>query len=104
MSKLCVPGTSFEISLLPPFINFSWACVGRTHAPVPFCGTSTHVCEYAGTLVRELAIKEAKGVTSGVEQLKTDVQTVIVAMRSYRSPIGGELTSLLFYHLSPNLS
>lgn len=54
--------------------------------------------------MRELAIKEAKGVTSGVEQLKTDVQTVIVAMRSYRSPIGGELTSLLFYHLSPNLS
>ncbi|KAL8279936.1 hypothetical protein RQP46_007786 [Phenoliferia psychrophenolica] len=69
-------GTSFEVSLLPPFICFCWAVVGRT-------------------LVRELAIKEATGKTSGVEQLKMDVQTIIIAMRAYRSPLGDSVSTAL---------
>lgn len=41
--------------------------------------------------MRELAIKQGKGATTGYEQLKTDVQTVIAAMRSHRSALGGAL-------------
>ncbi|KAK4698399.1 hypothetical protein P7C70_g7877, partial [Phenoliferia sp. Uapishka_3] len=40
------------------------------------------------TFVREIAIKDAKGETSELEQLKTNVKTIILAMRAYRSPLG----------------
>lgn len=44
-----------------------------------------------GTLVRELAIKQAKNIVVGTDQLRADVDTILGAMRSYKSPLGGEL-------------
>ncbi|KAM0786648.1 hypothetical protein ACM66B_002097 [Microbotryomycetes sp. NB124-2] len=61
--------TSFDVGLLCPFINFCWAIAGRT-------------------LVRQLAIKQYKGVTSGVDQLKSDIECILAAMHAYNTELG----------------
>lgn len=51
-----------------------------------------------GTLVRDLAIRQAKNNLMGQDQLKGDVNTILAALRAYKSPLGG---SSLPSHLSP---
>ncbi|KAM0751551.1 hypothetical protein T439DRAFT_324738 [Meredithblackwellia eburnea MCA 4105] len=69
-------GTSFDVSLLPPFFCFCSAVCGRT-------------------LVREMAIKEAKSESDGIAQLKTDVQAIQSIVRSHRSPLGESVAQSL---------
>lgn len=44
----------------------------------------------AGTLVRDLAIRQAKGITTGIEDVRSDISVILNAMRAYKSPLGGE--------------
>lgn len=64
-------GSSFELSLLLPYSCFTWAVAGRT-------------------LVRELAIKQAKSQYEGQESLINDIMTIMSAMRACRTPLGGQ--------------
>ncbi|ORY60382.1 hypothetical protein BCR35DRAFT_198117 [Leucosporidium creatinivorum] len=64
--------SSFDIALLVPFINFAWAVAGRT-------------------LVRELAIKQAKGIVEGCDEVRSSVETILAAMRAYSTPLGSDL-------------
>ena len=54
------------------FAVYLWAIAGRT-------------------LVRCLALKQAKGITRGCQELISDVQTILSAIKSARTPLGGEL-------------
>ncbi|KAK4057271.1 hypothetical protein OIO90_001768 [Microbotryomycetes sp. JL221] len=61
--------SSFELSLLVPFINFTWAVAGRT-------------------LVRQLALKSLRKQTSECDELRSSVNTIISAMKSGRTKLG----------------
>ncbi|KAK4049546.1 hypothetical protein OIV83_004043 [Microbotryomycetes sp. JL201] len=61
--------TSFDVGLLCPFINFCWAIAGRT-------------------LVRQLAIQQYRGITSGVDQLRADIECILAAMYAYSTELG----------------
>lgn len=63
--------SSFEIALLSPFLNSVWAVAGRT-------------------FVREIAIKTIRGDTEGIDQIRTDVNLIMAAMRAYQSVLGGK--------------
>lgn len=63
--------SSFDIALLVPFLCFAWAVAGRT-------------------LVRELAIKEAKGIREGCDALRASVTTILAAMRAYATGLGSK--------------
>ncbi|KAK4048864.1 hypothetical protein OIO90_005672 [Microbotryomycetes sp. JL221] len=61
--------TSFDVGLLCPFINYCWAIAGRT-------------------LVRELAIKQHRGTTEGVDQLRSGIQCILAAMKGFSAELG----------------
>lgn len=69
-------GSSFEVGLVAPCLLFCWTAAGRT-------------------LVRDLALKRMRGQLSEAEAIKVDVSTIIAAMRSVKTPIGGKHLSLL---------
>lgn len=91
-------GSSFEIGLLAPFVNFTWAVAGR-ESPCPLPLTAGADAAPSGTLVRDLAIRQAKNNLMGQEQLKSDVNTILAALRAYKSPLGG--TPLLSLSSTP---
>ncbi|KAK4051406.1 hypothetical protein OIV83_002890 [Microbotryomycetes sp. JL201] len=68
--------SSFELSLLVPFINFTWAVAGRT-------------------LVRELALKQVRKQTKDCDELRSSVNTIIAAMKSGRSKLGESTSQAL---------
>ncbi|KAM0789214.1 hypothetical protein ACM66B_000059 [Microbotryomycetes sp. NB124-2] len=68
--------SSFELSLLVPFINFTWAVAGRT-------------------LVRELALKQVRKQTKDCDELRSSVNTIIAAMKSGRSKLGASTSQAL---------
>ncbi|GAA5820630.1 hypothetical protein JCM3770_003558 [Rhodotorula araucariae] len=68
-SIFTIIGTSYEIALFAPYINFVWAVAGRT-------------------FIRMLAIKQVKGITYGVEELKSNVTTILVVLKAHRTPLG----------------
>lgn len=69
-------GTSFDIGLLIPFINWCWVVAGRT-------------------FVRELAINMRKGRTHEAEKSRADVGIVLAAMRSYKSQLADNVAMRL---------
>ncbi|BGP49664.1 hypothetical protein JCM10450v2_005567 [Rhodotorula kratochvilovae] len=79
-SIFLILGTSYEIALFAPYINFVWAVAGRT-------------------FIRMMAIKQVKGLTYGVEELKSNVSTIMVVLKAHRTPLGDnthlQLSSLL---------
>jgi hypothetical protein len=54
--------------------------------------------------VRELAIKEAKGITAGTDQLRADAGTILAAMRAYKSPLGSTSSVLLPLSMLPSMA
>ncbi|KAM0755924.1 hypothetical protein T439DRAFT_15844 [Meredithblackwellia eburnea MCA 4105] len=68
--------SSFDIGLLAPFINFSWSCAGRT-------------------LIRHMAMKEAKGDFSESTQVRADVGLLIAAMTAFKTPLGDSTAAVL---------
>ncbi|GAA5852477.1 hypothetical protein JCM9279_003462 [Rhodotorula babjevae] len=62
-------GTSYDVALLSPFFTYIIACAGRT-------------------FVRQIAIKLVKGVRYGVEELKSNIETILVVLKAHRTPLG----------------
>ncbi|GAA5832376.1 hypothetical protein JCM11251_006427 [Rhodosporidiobolus azoricus] len=61
--------SSYEISLYSPYMNMIWAVAGRT-------------------FVRELAIKMAKEETLGTDEIRSNINTLLMALRAYKTPLG----------------
>ncbi|GAA5914990.1 hypothetical protein JCM8208_005024 [Rhodotorula glutinis] len=68
-SIFLILGTSYEITLFSPFISYCWACAGRT-------------------FIRQIGIKQVKGVTYGVDELRSNVETILVVLKAHRTPLG----------------
>ncbi|KPV74257.1 uncharacterized protein RHOBADRAFT_54102 [Rhodotorula graminis WP1] len=68
-SIFLILGTSYEIALFSPFISYCWACAGRT-------------------FIRQIGIKQVKGVTYGVDELRSNVETILVVLKAHRTPLG----------------
>lgn len=50
--------------------------------------------------MRELAIKQAKNIVAGTEQLRADVNTILAAMQAYKSPLGSACWCCAALHAS----
>ncbi|GAA5983894.1 hypothetical protein JCM11641_006413 [Rhodosporidiobolus odoratus] len=73
--------TSYEISLYSPYINMVWSVAGRT-------------------FVREMAIKIVKNDTNGLDELRSHVETLLMALRAHKTPLGAVSASQLEFLLS----
>ncbi|ORY74547.1 hypothetical protein BCR35DRAFT_306688 [Leucosporidium creatinivorum] len=71
-----IAGSSYEIALLSPFLNFVWGVAGRT-------------------LVRELAIKQYRNQSVGTLELVQEVTTIINALGRHPSPLGASTSQVL---------
>ncbi|GAA5930423.1 Zn(II)2Cys6 transcription factor [Sporobolomyces koalae] len=63
-----IVSTSFEIGYLSPFMNYVWVVAGRN-------------------LVREIAFRLIRNQVEGVEQLRGDVQTILLALHACKTPL-----------------
>ncbi|GAA5888673.1 hypothetical protein JCM6882_009044 [Rhodosporidiobolus microsporus] len=61
--------SSYEISLYSPYMNMVWAVAGRT-------------------FVRELGMKMAKNDTLGTDEIRSNINTLLMALRAYKTPLG----------------
>ncbi|GAA6003786.1 hypothetical protein JCM10207_003598 [Rhodosporidiobolus poonsookiae] len=68
--------TSTEVTLYSPYINYVWAVAGRT-------------------FVREIAMKMARNESDGVDELRNHVNTLIAALKAYKTPLGAASASQL---------
>ncbi|GAA5934774.1 hypothetical protein JCM3775_002052 [Rhodotorula graminis] len=62
-------GTSYDVALFSPFFTYVVACAGRT-------------------FVRQIAIRVAKGATHGIDELKSNVNTILYTLKAHRTPLG----------------
>ncbi|GAA5958364.1 hypothetical protein JCM3765_004807 [Sporobolomyces pararoseus] len=63
-----VVSSSFEIGLLSPFMNYVWVVAGRN-------------------IVREIAFKMIRNSQDRIEQLRGDVQTILLALHACKTPL-----------------
>ncbi|GAA6032123.1 hypothetical protein JCM8097_007084 [Rhodosporidiobolus ruineniae] len=61
--------SSYEISLYSPYINLVWAVAGRT-------------------FVRQLAMRIAKNEVEGQVEIRSAIDTLLMALKAYKTPLG----------------
>ncbi|GAA5895977.1 Zn(II)2Cys6 transcription factor [Sporobolomyces salmoneus] len=71
-----VVSTSFEIGLLSPFMNYVWVVAGRN-------------------IVREIAFRMIRNQPAGIDQLRGDVQTILLALHACKTPLASSTAQQL---------
>lgn len=89
-----VVSTSFEIGLLSPFMNYVSRQFPDAQSPIdPDRDVTLQVWVVAGrNLVREIAFRMMRN-QSGIDQLRSDVQTILLALHACKTPLASESTT-----------